>query len=106
MSTAGIAPGRICFMPCGFQKNLCFGGDCLEAGVEAGLVAGDGVLVEDALLDALVEGGDGFTELNVSGICVALGDCFPQGAKAGAHAGTIGAVDRSAGLRLTGALQR
>jgi hypothetical protein len=86
--------------------KLSFGGDRLEAGVEAGLVTRNGVLVEDALLDALVESGDGLAELDVSGVGIALGDGLAEGAKAGAHAGAVGAVNRGPGLGLAGALQR
>jgi hypothetical protein len=88
-------------------KCLCLGGcQGLEAGVEAALVAGDGVLVEDALLDALVERGDGQAVLLLSGLDLTLGQSLAERAQAGAHAAAVGAVDGGAGLSLTGALER
>ena len=55
--------------------------------------------MQDALLDALVEGGDGLAELGVSGIGITLGDGLADGAEAGAHAGAVVAVDRGALIR-------
>jgi len=91
---------------CGFQENLGLRGDCLEAGIEPALVARNGVLVEDTLLNALVESGDGFAELGLGGLGIALSNGLAESAEAGTHASTIGAVDRGAGLGLAGALQR
>ena len=61
----------------------------LDAGVEAALVAGGGVVVEDALLDALVEGGGGEAELLLSGLVVALGDGLAQAAEVAADASQL-----------------
>ena len=44
----------------------------LQTRVEAALVAGDGVVMENALLHALVEGGDGRAILLLGGLHVAL----------------------------------
>ena len=88
-------------------KNLCF---CrrksLQPGIQAALVAGNGVRMQNALLDALVEGGNGLAELCLGSLDIALGDGFAQGAEAGAHAGAVDAVYHGAGLGLAGALQR
>src|ERR1035441_4500893 len=46
---------------------------------EAGLVAASGVLVEDALLDALVHDGNGFAIGGLGGFLLALGNGFAQG---------------------------
>jgi hypothetical protein len=78
----------------------------LEAGVEAALVARNGVLVQDALLHALVEGGDGGAELGLGGRDVALEEGFAHQAQAAANAGTIGAVNLGLDDRLTSALER
>jgi hypothetical protein len=87
--------------------RLCLGGgQGLEAGVEAALVAGDGVLVKDALLHALVEGGDGLAVLGLCGLDVALGESFAQGPQAGADAAAVGAVYICARYGLAGALER
>jgi hypothetical protein len=82
------------------------GGQRLETGVEAALVAGDGVLVQDALLDTLVEGGDGSAELGLSGGHVALGESFTHQAQGAADAGAVGAVDFRLYDGLTGTLER
>ena len=82
------------------------GGQSLQTRIEAALVAGDGVVVEDALLDALVEGGDGLAILGLSGLGVALGESLAEGAQAGADAAAVGAVHIGAGNGLAGALER
>src|SRR6516225_2709844 len=78
----------------------------LQAGVQPTLVTGDGVQVQNALLDALVESRNSLAVLRLGRLNIALGDSFAQSAKAGAHAGAVRAVDRRAGLGLAGALQR
>jgi hypothetical protein len=83
-----------------------FGGQSLDAGVQAALVAGGGVGVEDTLLDALVECGGGCLVLLGRGLEVAGVDGLAEGAQAAADAALIGAVDRGALLGLTDALER
>jgi hypothetical protein len=78
----------------------------LEAGVQAALVTRNGVLVQNALLNALVQSGDGFAELGLGGLDVALGESFAHQAQAAANAGTVGAVHFSLYDGLTGALER
>src|SRR5258708_29133697 len=82
------------------------GGQSLQPCVQAALVAGDGVVVQNTLLDALVEGRNGLAVLRVGSLHVPLGDGLAQGAQAGAYAGTVGAVYLGAGYGLAGALQR
>jgi len=82
------------------------GDEGLKARVEAALVAGDGVLVQDALLDALVERGDGGLELGLCCRHVARNEGFAHQAQAAANAGTVGAVDFRLDDGLTGALER
>jgi hypothetical protein len=76
----------------------------LEAGVQPALVTRNGVLVKDALLHALVEGGDGGLELGLGDLDVASGEGFAHQAEAAANAGTVGAVHFSFYNGLTGAL--
>jgi hypothetical protein len=78
----------------------------LETGVQAALVTGDGVLVQDALLDALVESGDGGLELGLGCGDITLDEGFAHEAQAAANAGTVGAVHFSLNDGLTGALKR
>jgi hypothetical protein len=92
-----------------FLLSLGLGGsedERLEAGVQAALVARNGVLVQDALLDALVESRDGLAILGLGGFHIALGEGLAHEAKAAADAGTVGAVDFSLDDGLTGALER
>lgn len=77
-----------------------------HASSEAALVARSGVVVEDALLHALVERRNGLPELLVDGGGIALGEGLAQQAQAAADAALVGAVHRSLSLSLTGALQR
>ena len=58
--------------------------------------------MEDALLHALVEDGDGLAVLGLGGLDVALGEGLAQGAQAGADTAAVGAVDFSAGIRSGG----
>ena len=83
---AGIAPGQCFFnlLPFGLsatQKLSLSRRQCLQPRVEAALVAGNGVRVKNALLDALVEGGNGLAELRLRGLHIALGQRFAQGAR-------------------------
>jgi hypothetical protein len=78
----------------------------LEACVEAALVTGDGVLVQNTLLNALIESGDSGAELGLGSFRLAGGEGLAHLAKAIAHARTVGAVDLSLGDGLAGALQR
>ena len=82
------------------------GDDGLDAGVEAALVAAGGVLVEDALLDALVEDGDGGAVGLDEGFLVAGGEGLAHEAEGAAKLGFVGAVDGGLGDGLTGALER
>src|ERR1700733_6139447 len=82
------------------------GGQGLDAGVEAALVARGGVGVEDALLDTLVEGGGGQAVLLAGGLDVALLNGLAQQAEAAADAALVGAVHRGLGYGLTDALER
>lgn len=82
-----------------------FGGERLESGVEAALVAAGGVLVEHALLDALVEHGDGGAVGLGGGLVVAGGDGLAHEAEGAAELGLVGAVDGRSGDGLAGALQ-
>lgn len=62
--------------------------------------------MKDALLDALVESGNGLLVLLVNGGNVALLEGVAQKAEAAADAALVGAVHRSLSAGLTGALQR
>ena len=81
-------------------------GQRLQARVQAALVAGNGVGVENALLHALVEGRNRGAVLLLGGLHVALGQSLAQRPQAGAHAAAVGAVHFSAGFGLAGALER
>jgi hypothetical protein len=82
------------------------GDDGLDAGVEAALVAAGGVLVQDALLDALVEDGDGGAVGLDEGGLVAGGEGLAHEAEGAAELGLVGTVDGRLGDGLTGALER
>lgn len=82
------------------------GNDSLYAGVETSLVAAGGVLVDDALLDALVEHRDGGAVGCTKGLGIAFGDGLAQGAEASTELALVCPVDRGLGLCLTCALQR
>ena len=81
------------------------GDDGLNAGVETTLVAAGGVLVEDTLLDALVEDGDGGAVGLDKGFLVAGGEGLAHEAEGAAELGLVGAVDGRLGDGLTGALE-
>src|SRR5581483_4521962 len=85
------------------QRKLLY---CRQAGGQPGLVARGGVLVQGALLDGLIQGGDGLAVGLLSGSLVALGKGLAQFAQLGAQAGSIGTIARGAAFGLTGALQR
>jgi hypothetical protein len=73
---------------------------------QAGFVARSGIFVQRALLDRLVERGNGLA-IHLLGSClVALRDRFAQVAQLRAQAGGVGAVARGAAFGLTGALER
>jgi len=78
----------------------------LQAGAQAGFIPASGVFVQHALLDGLVEGGDGLAISLLSGGLVALGEGFAHVAQRRAQARGVAAVPGSAGLGLTGALER
>jgi len=88
------------------QLNLGgLGGERFHARVEAALVAGGGVLVEDALLHALIENRDGDAIGLGGGLVVASGDGLAHGAEGAAELGLVGAIDGRAGDGLAGALE-
>lgn len=62
--------------------------------------------MEDALLDALVEGRGGGLVLLLRGLEVASLDGLAHGAEGAADAALVGAVYRGLGLGLTGAFER
>ena len=80
--------------------------DSFDAGSEAGLVARGGVFVEDALLHALVESGDGLAVAVAGLFDVSGSDGFTESAERAADAGAIGAIDERFAFGLTGALER
>ena len=90
----------------GLYGDFLGGDEGLDAGVEAGLVAAGGVLVQDTLLHALVEDGDGRGVGGGDGLLVAIGDGLAQDAQGAAQLGLVGAVVRGLGFGLAGALQR
>lgn len=73
--------------------------------IEAALVAAGSVLVEDALLDALVEHRSGCAVNLHQVFCVAAGDGLPKGAQRATKLRPVGAVDDGFDDGLTGALQ-
>ena len=73
---------------------------------QPGLIARGGVLVQGALLDSFVEGGDGLAIRLFGSVLVAFCDSFTKFAQLGAQAGSIGAIARGSVLGLAGALQR
>ena len=97
------APGWRCR---GVRLGLGRGGESLDAGVQARLVAAGGVLVQDTLLNALVEDRDGLRVVGGDGLFVAGDDGLTQAAQAAAELGLVGAVGRGLGFGLTCALQR
>jgi len=90
------------------EKTLggLLGGECLDAGVQAALVAGGGIGVEDALLHALVERRGGRLVLLAGGLEITLVERLTQQAEAAADAALVRTVDRSAPFSLTDALER
>jgi hypothetical protein len=77
-----------------------------DTGAQAGLVARRGVLVQRALLDSLVEGGNRRAIELLSGLLVALGDGLAEFTQRAAQARSIGAVAGGAAFGLAGAFQR
>ena len=93
----------------GWSKRLggfCLGDDGLDARVEASLVTAGSVLVQNTLLDALIEDGDGGAiDLDEGGL-VAGGKGLAHDAEGSAELGFVGTVDDRLGGGLTGALER
>ena len=81
------------------------GGERFDTRVEAALVAGGGVLVEDALLHALIKNRYGGAIGLGGGLVVASGDGLAHGAEGAAELGLVGAIDGRAGDGLAGALE-
>src|SRR5271163_4708194 len=99
--------GRLIFdLEVGLSRLGSLGRQRFDAGVQAALVAGGGVVVQDALLDTLVERRGGQAELLLSGLQVTLGDGLAQAAQAAAHAAPVGTVHYGLLFGLTGALER
>lgn len=78
----------------------------IDASAQARLVTCGGIPVQRALLDGLVEGGDGLAVGLFGGLLVALFDSLAEGAQRRAQAGRVGAIGGSALFSLTGALER
>src|ERR1700733_14120874 len=89
-----------------FRRLCSLGGLCraqsLDARIEAALVTGYGVGVQNALLHALVERGDGGAVLLLCSLGITLGQSVAQRTQAGAHAAAVGAVHFGTGYGLTG----
>jgi hypothetical protein len=101
------ASARLAFWEAGkILGGFGLGDDGLDAGVEAALVAAGRVLVQDALLDALVEDGDGRAVGLDEGGFVAGGESLAHEAEGAAELGLVGTVDGRLGDGLTGALER
>ena len=77
----------------------------LDAGVESAFVAAGGVLVQDALLNALVEDGDGGAVDLDKVLLVAGGEGLAHEAEGSAKLGLVGAVDGRLGNGLAAALE-
>jgi len=82
------------------------GDESLDAGVQAGLVAAGGVLVQDTLLHALVQDGDSLRVGGGDGLLVAGNDGLAQDAQGAAELALVGTVGGGLGFGLTCALQR
>ena len=78
----------------------------LDAGIQTAFVAARGVLVEDALLHALIQNGRGLAVLSGGCGVVALGDGLAKLAQGAAQLALIRAVYRGFDYGLTCALQR
>ena len=81
-------------------------GHGLQPGVQAALVARGGVVVQNALLHALIEQGNRPVVLGTCGGGIVRGQRFAHGAQATAQLAAVGAVDGGALDGLPGALQR
>jgi hypothetical protein len=79
--------------------------DSLDASVKAALVTAGGVLVQNTLLDALIEQGDGRAVLLAESLLVASGDGLAQGTEGAAKLGLVGAVDGGLGDGLARTLE-
>ena len=82
------------------------GRNCLDSRIQPALVAAGGVLMQNALLHALVEHRDGLAVRLAQRLRIALGDRFTQRAQRASQLALVGAVHRGLGLGLTCALQR
>src|SRR4051812_8328947 len=78
----------------------------LQAGAQAGFIPASGVLVQHALLDSFVEGGNRLAESLLRGSLVALREGFTHVAQCGTQTRGVAAVPGGACLGLTGALER
>lgn len=80
--------------------------ESLDARVQAALVARRGVLVDDALLHALIDGGNGGAVLLTGGLGIALLESLAEGPQFATDAAAVGAVHCGLLFSLTGALER
>ena len=78
----------------------------IQPGAKAGLIAGCRVPVDDALLDCLIEGGDGLAETLLCGLLIALGECLAQVAERCAQARAVGPIMGCTPFSLPSAFQR
>ena len=88
----------------GTVKLGLLGGQRLHASIQAALVARSGVVMQNALLHALVQHGDGHVVLRLRGGRIVGLQRFAHGAQAVAELAAVGAVDGGALDGLTGAL--
>ena len=89
----------------GCEKNLgLLGGQCLHASIQTALVARRSVVMQNALLHALVQQGDGLVVLRPRRGNIALLQCLAHGAQAVSELAAVGAVDGGALDGLPGAL--
>src|SRR6202022_4150749 len=78
---------------------------CLDAGIQAALVAAGGVLMQNALLHALVQDRNRRAIDLTQRLRVATGDRLAQGAQRAAQLALVGAIDCGLGDGLTRTLQ-
>src|SRR5579859_1603302 len=87
-----------------FGKKILLHRD--DAGVQARLVARRGIPVQRALLDGLIQGGNGLAVGLLGGCFVALGEGLAQLPQLAAQRGCVGAITVGAAFGLAGALER